>query len=680
MTYFDIKHIMNKKSPYLVFLSIFLFLSITSASDWQKFGGDNSAYTQSQINSVFGLFNTSNSNLNISQGYTATAQSNGASQDTPATRTPYQPLISQIVPSENAMYAFMCNGNFLQAYSSSLSLVDEKNIGACISQIDLTDYDGNGIVNDLVTLSDFNGTMVQFNVYRFDGNHTFITTNSTNIIVQAVHNTAGARCVSGECYFIISNQTSSGNWSNMFYHVNKTSLSNFSIAFTSFPFAQPPAIQDINGDGITDFVARTPKSVYAKSITNSPIFSFNTTATIGNYIMDAYPVHPDSSTTWKIAIMEVTAGSYTLTLYKPDGSSYWSDAESNAGQTYAKFAVIDDWLGDGDGFPDIMVASVDTHFTTSYINNLKFRVYKGSNGNTLATKDFSNNFNWSDDFLSGVPSLTTAKLDTSLYPTFAFSDKRGVFVYDIFNDRVLINQTTIQANGDRYTSCVPADFNFDSYQEILCTGTSKTDFYYVNVSNANPTISSVAFDPSTTVQTAQSLNVLITASDAENNPIKYSIRCFASDNFTDPTASSTQTCEYAVAGIYNLTVAVRDDYHSTYNYFSQLITVTESGSICNNNAICESGLGETTLTCPSDCSSVNTSSSSTVEGGLTLPTSLVDNSDTNKGILPEIYYGLVGFFSYAGLPLIIFFSGIFVVLIVIATFGMVKRIIIKTAQ
>ncbi len=126
-----------------------------------------------------------------------------------------------------------------------------------------------------------------------------------------------------------------------------------------------------------------------------------------------------------------------------------------------------------------------------------------------------------------------------------------------------------------------------------------------------------------------------------------------------------------------MSVGVRDAFHSTYDIFSQSILVTETGEVCDNDDICETEQGETYLNC-GDCSAPNTTTSS-VNGSLTLPTQLVDVSNTNQGLLPEIYFGTLGFMSSVLSPLIVLVFLILFVMIIITIAVIIKKIAVKVS-
>ena len=124
----------------------------------------------------------------------------------------------------------------------------------------------------------------------------------------------------------------------------------------------------------------------------------------------------------------------------------------------------------------------------------------------------------------------------------------------------------------------------------------------------------------------------------------YGVKCSNGVGWTADSTSSSTSCFYDEVGSFNHSVRVRDVYHSDYDTFSKTIIVSATGEICDNDGICEAGQGENYITCPNDCYIPNTTTSS-VEGSMTLPTELVNIENIHMGLLPEIYYGTLGFMS-----------------------------------
>ena len=129
-----------------------------------------------------------------------------------------------------------------------------------------------------------------------------------------------------------------------------------------------------------------------------------------------------------------------------------------------------------------------------------------------------------------------------------------------------------------------------------------------------------------------------------------------------------------------MTVGCSDIVHpSNYSTLTQLITVTQGVISCNNNAICESGLGENANTCPSDCGTQTISGSA---GAIAIPSQLVDTSspNSNNGLLPEIYFGIINFLSNSLSPIIVVVFIIFTTLIILTIGSIIRKIFIKVTN
>jgi hypothetical protein len=218
---------------------------------------------------------------------------------------------------------------------------------------------------------------------------------------------------------------------------------------------------------------------------------------------------------------------------------------------------------------------------------------------------------------------------------------------------------------------------YNGQQEIICSGNGGTTMFYSDVENSNAIINSVAYNPSTTIEVNTTLTMVIYANDSEgDSPLYYRHKCFASDNYSAETTSPIKTCSYVGTGIYETTVAVRDPFHTAYDTYSQDIVVTTTGLICDNDLVCEASQGETYLNCPNDCDPPEEEEipdTTTSEGGISIPTQLVDTDNIEQGLLPEIYYGTLGFMSSILQPTIILVFVIFFALIMISVGVIIKK-------
>ena len=136
-------------------------------------------------------------------------------------------------------------------------------------------------------------------------------------------------------------------------------------------------------------------------------------------------------------------------------------------------------------------------------------------------------------------------------------------------------------------------------------------------------------------------------------------------------------------GIYNFTARVRDNSHLTYNFLSYNIYVNSQGYICNSNSSCDSQFGENNANCPQDCPIIPTNQTTNItqaEGGMAIPTQLVDSNNMNQGWLPEVYYGTLGFISVTLNPMIILIFTIFIVLIALLIAKLIKKVAHKVGS
>jgi hypothetical protein len=243
----------------------------------------------------------------------------------------------------------------------------------------------------------------------------------------------------------------------------------------------------------------------------------------------------------------------------------------------------------------------------------------------------------------------------------------------IWQGKIYNSQTnTSIADLGSWVWCIPYDIVEDNYLDMICSSTSNgTIIYVANYTNQNAYINSVTYDPSTSLQVNHTLIAYISALDPDEFDINkyYGIKCGNSINWTADSTNSAQTCYFTETGIYNVSVRVRDYWHSEYDTLDQEIIVTQTGTICDNDDVCEAGQGETYYTCPHDCPYSSEENTTQVEGGTSIPTQLVDVDNTDSGLLPSIYYGTLGFFSNILSPLfiiVVLFLSIAIILTIIA--------------
>jgi hypothetical protein len=57
-----------------------------------------------------------------------------------------------------------------------------------------------------------------------------------------------------------------------------------------------------------------------------------------------------------------------------------------------------------------------------------------------------------------------------------------------------------------------------------------------------------------------------------------------------------------------------------------------------------------------------------------IPTQLVDTENMNQGLLPEVYYGTLGFISSTLNPMMVLIFAIFIVLIMLLIAKLIKKV------
>ena len=317
-------------------------------------------------------------------------------------------------------------------------------------------------------------------------------------------------------------------------------------------------------------------------------------------------------------------------------------------------AIGDSYGGDG---ADVVYATMSS--TGTNLRN-KFRIYDGNDGTILNTRTLNG--------VGGFPNfLTLADLNENGFFDFIYASGSHIFVYEPVLDVFFIDEDDVSV-GSGY--CIPADLNKDGFTEVICSQSGNTKMYLSTFSNQNAFITNVSLDPSRTILVNTTLNLFIIAKDLEGQQIFFKHQCDTGENFTVINTNPTKSCFYDTIGIKQLTVAVRDPFFDIFDTFTIPIFVTLTGTVCGD-LVCE-GL-ETNFNCAIDCPLANVSTAKLV-GSVPLPTELVEIENTNKGLLPEIYFGTLGFMSSVLSPTIILVFLIFTVMIMITIGIIIKRI------
>ena len=253
--------------------------------------------------------------------------------------------------------------------------------------------------------------------------------------------------------------------------------------------------------------------------------------------------------------------------------------------------------------------------------------------------------------------VISAKLNGDNYYDFIFnpviSSNSKMYLFDLQN-----NITILNSSGN----FIPVDFNSDGALELLgANSTRLTLITSSSYTNQNAVLNTLTFLPSTSPAVYSPMTITIGATDQENDFLHYKVDC--GNGVITETISNTRQCTYASTGDAYLTAYVRDQYHVTYDSYSQTINV---GAVSN----------ETEITQPDE----NTTTILATNGGMTLPTQLVNPDNFNQGLLPEIYFGTLAFFSSILSPTIILVMVIFFALIMVTIGMIIKKIAGKVAD
>lgn len=645
-------------------LSAFLFISLIflmafSSADWRTYGNSNNLPIWNSEETLKGRLDLGISELSMPYGIT-----------TNDNFIAYQPIVTEL---NGKIFIILQSGNYLQVYDDNFNLLAEK-LEHSISQLSTIDWDFDGLANDFVGIFENNSTSVTFKVFNFNIN-SYALTNifEENFTTDGNHSVAGLRNVisrggvSDGIPFVLNYYKSSGGvYSAKYIRINNTATIQTIITNSTQPYYEPLSIQDVDNDGRREYMTYSKERIVIFREDGTIVTNIQVSG--GKNILSARLFRADLTNLWKIVYFEGSSisSNFDVIARRIDGSALWTYSGSLGfgGFETSQIAVVNNY--DGDTTDNELFICVSASGGANQIV-WKPTILKGKNGVSLVSSLIQVTQTGVLGTLTAPSSCSVADMNNNGKLDFIMSYGKNTIIQDE-NAGTLYN-----AVDGIHFGCIPTDINFDGTLEVLCSGSNSTKILYnQNYSNQNAIINSVTYSPATTIIKQTSVNALISATDPEgDSPLYYISKCFNSDSWSSADNNPLKTCYYALSGIYNLSVGVRDPYSSSYNYFSQQVIVTETGTICGN-AICE--LGETNANCPNDCPSNITTTQATDIGGMPLPTKIVDTNNIEQGLLPEIYYGILAFLSGTLTPMIILIFVIFFALIILSIGFIIKKI------
>lgn len=639
-----------KNYSLLIITTIFLILIIANNSSafylWEKFGNNLTTYTQSQSLLADGDL------IGIIQNYNSTifTYSTGI--------IPIQPIIASM--GTNDTYAVIgSNDGYLKILDSSLNQLSSINSSLLQYQIELSDFDNDGIINDISGIFLINSTAKAFKTYNYN-----ITTNILSLIRQqnftSLYDVAGLRCKGVNCYFL---KRETGN-NYTLYSINSSAYSTKGLPIFQGTIREPFSIDDYDNDGNDELYGWGEGDFFTFSLTGTKEFYMtksNFTGGSVSYVAGSKPIYYGGS--WKFLIniygsgLCATGGNvvYSRNYNMSDDWNKLLVCTPSATDTIGSSGIaLSDY--NNDGITDVYSVSTIAKASPSTNHTSNYKILSGNNGTILYEKyDVAViSSTTSSTFRYPNTMITLARIGNYSNNDIIFSTKYNHAIFSPTISSYIMNNTYTSA---QIYSCIPADLDKDNKQEVVCSFNGFTKVYGNNGTSEdrNPVVNSILLSDYPAIVN-QPLLVTILATDDTNATINYTFSCDGS-GYSLSTTNNTYICYYGSEGIYNFSVGVKDLSHSYFDYYFADILATLDGEICNFNGICD--VWEDNETCYTDCSGKYT----TATGGTPLPLTLVSIDNENEGLLPEIYNGMSVFFSYIAEPLIIIIFLIFFVLI-----------------
>ena len=676
----------------IILVTIFSISLVSSAGfDWRTYCNSFTACWNGASADTFGRFDEGINNRTIPNGYFTDFNSLRLSG-----LVNNQPLVTSFNLT-GALENFLVfpNGNFLQIYDKNLNLKQEVNTGGHnLANIDIIKWDNiSGF--EIAGIWEVNSSEVAFRVYSYN-----VTSNLFGIVFEQNFTTsiregyAGVRHSENNAFFFIPLSNVGGLFQSDFIQINDSGIFNQQLINRTCFFDEPLSFFDFDFDNDVEYMTFCAKEVILFDETGTIEFNISSFPPIRtlNFIHDAKMVKADLTNLWKIAVYQgesslefpsiIHTNSY-ITMFRLDGSKLWEISDSEKGVHTGRLAIgtffnvpnfIERWVFGQEAGLEVSVFIAEYGLAE---NNIRFRVIKADDKDVKVSKTFFARPDWSAVIFDA--SLTIVDINHNGVQDFIFSQRDGYIIYDPELDTILIEKPSIlggipQQEGV-FRSCIPADLQLDGQQELICSGKDTTIVYFSSHVNDNAVIQTVSFDPSTTIQVNTSVTFFIFATDLEaDTPLTYKHKCEAGDVLANESQNPTRSCFYDTIGIHEITVAVSDPFHTNFNTFVESptpITVTVSGEPVCGDLICEAG--ENNFNCAIDCPLANVSQSVLV-GSIPLPTELVELDNTNRGLLPEIYFGTIGFMSSVLSPTIVLVFLFFLVMIMVTVAIIIKKI------